>query len=81
MGSIIDKDIQPCYQMQKYVWHNILHCFLAILLYLGERCLVLKDAGEKVNSPCNRNFLYLPERLAKDDRMLQDHVEDIKLVL
>lgn len=51
--------MQIHYQMQKDMWHNILQHLMVVLLYLGERCLALRDSDGKLDRPHNGHFLAL----------------------
>ena len=76
--ATISLQLHRSIQSEAAVWKQLLHRFLQVVLFLGERGLAFRGESQRIGDPNNGNFLGILEWISHYDQVLGDHLSKVK---
>ena len=77
-SATISLQLHRSIQNEAAVWKQLLHRFLRVILFLGERGLAFRGESQRIGDPNNGNFLGILELISHYDQILGDHLSKVK---
>ena len=77
-SATISLQLHRSIQNEAAIWQQLLHRFLKVILFLGERGLAFRGESQRIWDPDNGNFLGILELISHYDQILGDHLSKVK---
>ena len=76
-SATISVQLNRSIENETAIWKALLHRFLQVVLFLGERGLAFRGDSQRNGDPNNGNFLGILELIGQYDKILGDHLSKV----